>query len=60
MGPLMSFEGYKILEDTQRSREMLNQFYQEQGYEIAPKKQATDHDVQVGDQNVKESQSSAK
>jgi len=40
MEPLMSLEGFKILEDAQRSRDLLNQFYQEQGYTIAQTKQA--------------------
>lgn len=45
MEPLKSFEGYKILEDVQRSRDMLNQFYQEQGYQVAKPKQAADNNT---------------
>ena len=35
MEPLMSLEGYNILENTERSRTLLNDFYQEQGYRLA-------------------------
>jgi hypothetical protein len=43
MEPLMSLEGYYIIEDADRSRALLNKFYQEQGYTIANQQ----HDVQV-------------
>ena len=40
MEPLMSLEGYNIIEDADRSRALLNKFYTEQGYTLASNVQA--------------------
>jgi hypothetical protein len=37
MEPLMSLEGYLITQDTEKSRNLLNIFYIEQGYKIYDK-----------------------
>lgn len=34
MEPLMSFEGYQILQDETQSRKLLNEYYKSQGYKI--------------------------
>jgi hypothetical protein len=40
MEPLRSLEGYNIIEDTDRSRALLNKFYQEEGYTLASTQQS--------------------
>ena len=35
MEPLMSFEGYKIIEDANKSRSLLDDFYKSMGFTIA-------------------------
>lgn len=34
MEPIMSFEGFKVIESTDKSKDLLNTFYQSMGYTI--------------------------
>ena len=34
MEPLLTFDGYNIMQDAKQSRDLLNDYYRRQGYEI--------------------------
>jgi len=38
MEPLITIEGYNMMQDHQRSRDLLNDFYRRQGYEVVTPK----------------------
>jgi hypothetical protein len=42
MEPLISYEGYSILQNSERSHKLLNNFYIGQGYVIRDKTKTTD------------------
>nr|WP_183560880.1 hypothetical protein [Mucilaginibacter sp. SP1R1]MBB6149594.1 hypothetical protein [Mucilaginibacter sp. SP1R1] len=35
MEPIMTFEGYQIVEDTKKSNDLLNDFYEQMGYVVS-------------------------
>jgi hypothetical protein len=42
MEPIMSFEGYQVIENTKKSNDLLNNFYEQLGYIVSdPHQQKT-------------------
>lgn len=49
MEPLITIEGYNMMQDPQQSRDMLNDFYRRQGYEVVtPRAHAAEPPAQSG------------
>jgi hypothetical protein len=43
MEPLMSLEGYLVLENPKQARALLNKYFEQQGYTVVPAKENQKH-----------------
>lgn len=54
MEPLVTIEGYEALQSQQKSRDLLSNYYRNQGYEIVSAKTSLHEEDQTANNNKKE------